>query len=653
MRVLGGGLDVGRSCFLLTLGHRKVLLDCGAHPGFADTARRFPDLASLPSLDAVLITHFHLDHAGALPFLRAVISKSGHRHPPVVMTAPTRQLSSLMLQDFFLTSRSRKQELPFSENHVHDALTDVVEIELSQVWSPESAPDIEISAHYAGHVLGSVMFCVFVIGVGSVVYSGDYSTAPDRYLRGAELPVFLPRPDLFITESTYCSTVRRTTRAATESELFQTILDALNRRAKILIPVAALGRAQELLAAFAALWEREDLYHVPVYVSAGLMSKAATVHDVFARQWCSSDAQSDSMSDDQAYLRLPSANRASLKTWRHAGVSRFQSIEVDENKCDFVCGSSRRLRIQEFHRSRDWHMVTREGPMVLFATPGNLSTGVSFDVFKVWCGSLQNVVVVPGYCFSNTLAGRLLAGGQVTNVDGIRDCRCKLVNLSFNSHVDARGIIRTIRRIRPRAVMLVHGEESKIKHFHSRMEQIFGSKVAVHSPANGTTINISMRSRTRFSSLDGAKAHSVGFENEQCSISRSSRISDPQPSVDATEAIVEGPQNINGQWRSIIEQYERGHGPSAKRVFGSGSATVPVSDGIATMSRLYADLLPNVKHVATSCSELTYKDCVNISLDRAAGLVKVCWDHQKTAAEARLVLNALDTAASPPGSPAP
>jgi Cft2 family RNA processing exonuclease len=66
VRVLGDGLDVGRSCILLTLGHRNVLPDAGAHPAYADSTRRLPDFASLPPLDAVLVPHFHLDHAGAL-----------------------------------------------------------------------------------------------------------------------------------------------------------------------------------------------------------------------------------------------------------------------------------------------------------------------------------------------------------------------------------------------------------------------------------------------------------------------------------------------------------------------------------------------------------------------------------------------------------
>jgi predicted metal-dependent RNase len=96
VRVLGDGLDVGRSCILLTLGHRNVLPDAGAHPAYADSARRLLDFASLPPLDAVLVTHFHLDHAGALPALYEFLAAAP---PPLIMAAPTRSLAALMLAD--------------------------------------------------------------------------------------------------------------------------------------------------------------------------------------------------------------------------------------------------------------------------------------------------------------------------------------------------------------------------------------------------------------------------------------------------------------------------------------------------------------------------------------------------------------------------
>jgi integrator complex subunit 11 len=111
--------------------------------------------------------------------------------------------------------------------------------------------------------------------------------------------------------------------------------------------------------------------------------------------------------------------------------------------------------------------------MIIFETPGNLSTGVSLDILCVWCGDARNVVVVPGYCSENTLAARLQAGGD--SGEGM-DIQCTLLNMSFSAHADARGITRTVRRLNPRAVMLVHGNEAK-KAFQPLLSEALGGGI--------------------------------------------------------------------------------------------------------------------------------------------------------------------------------
>jgi integrator complex subunit 11 len=123
----------------------------------------------------------------------------------------------------------------------------------------------------------------------------------------------------------------------------------------------------------------------------------------------------------------------------------------------------------------------------MLATPGQLSTGLSLDVFRMLRGDERNVVVVPGYCFANTLAAWLLSGRD----DGVgMNIRCNLVNISFSAHVDAHGIIRTMRRLESR-VMLVHGNEAKIKAFQPVLFEALGESVPVHAPANGTELDLS------------------------------------------------------------------------------------------------------------------------------------------------------------------
>jgi integrator complex subunit 11 len=639
VRVLGGGRDIGRSCLLLTLGDRRVLLDCGAHPAFAD-ARRFPDLAALPPLDAVLVTHFHLDHAGALPLLRRLQRDAAPAgpvggvvtppsFPPVVMTRPTRALTQLMLRDFYDTSAARRQALPFSDADVRDALDCVAEIELDAPYSPPGAPDLRVSAFYAGHVLGAVMFRVAVRGVGCVVYSGDYTTSPDALLRAADVPVPAEPVDLFITEATYCSTIRKAPRSAAESELVSVVVRALHARGKVLIPVSALGRAHELIAVLSPLWNGEDddldLSHVPVYVAAGLMSKAAAIYDVHAVDWCCGTAQ------DPHKLRMP--------------------------------------QLREFKRGRDWAHVVEDGPMLMFATPGNLSTGVSLDIFRAWCGEARNVVVVPGFCFSNTLAARLLAGGGGRGggrdgVDGIGEIRCRLLNMSLGAHADARGIVRTVRRLSPRAVMLVHGEDSKVAGFEPRLRKALGSGVQVFAPANGDTVDLRKEDlrgtkRRRLAAKPLAAAREAGdvdggeVGDEKIGPAEAADAGGRAPGAGRAgrelDAFVE--EHVDAPWRALIEQYKRGPGVRARRVLEAGRAQRPVDDGVSVMSRLYADLLPDVARVDGCATDLRYKECVSVTLERGAGVVRLEWEERVSAVEAAVVLYALDAAASPPGSP--
>jgi Zn-dependent metallo-hydrolase RNA specificity domain len=146
--------------------------------------------------------------------------------------------------------------------------------------------------------------------------------------------------------------------------------------------------------------------------------------------------------------------------------------------------------------------------VVIFATPGNLSTAVSLDILHVWYGDARNVVMVPGYCFSNTLAARLQEGGD--RGEGM-DIRCTLLNMSFSAHADARGITRTVRRLYPRAVMLVHGNEARIQAFQPLLREALGGSILIYAPANGTELDLS----TVLQSSGAANPRRTGLKRKQ------------------------------------------------------------------------------------------------------------------------------------------
>ena len=279
---LGAGQDVGRSCLLLTIGSRNVMLDCGMHMGYQDQ-RRFPDFAYLGncnlSLDCVIISHFHLDHCGALPYFAEVVGFDG----PIFMSHPTRAIAPLLLEDMRRVMELRGEKL-FSKADIQNCMKKVKTVDLMEEF--EIDLDFKIKPYYAGHVLGAVMFHIAattLLGVvETCVYTGDYNMTPDRHLGSAWIDDC--KPDLLITESTYATTVR-SSRKAREGDFLKKVHEAVLNGGKVLIPVFALGRAQELLLLIDSYWERVvELQNIPIYFSAGLTERANDYYKLYV-QW--------------------------------------------------------------------------------------------------------------------------------------------------------------------------------------------------------------------------------------------------------------------------------------------------------------------------------------------------------------------------------
>eukprot|EP00111_Clytia_hemisphaerica_P012929 TCONS_00037971-protein len=203
---LGAGQDVGRSCIVVTLGGKNIMLDCGMHMGYQDN-RKFPDFTYLaksgpytPYIDCLIISHFHLDHCGALPYFTEMCGYDG----PIYMTHPTKAICPILLEDFRKIQVERKGDSHFfTSQNIKDCMKKVVPVNLHQVVQVDD--ELEIKAYYAGHVIGAAMFHCRV-GDQSFVYTGDYNMTPDRHLGAAWIDKC--RPDLLITESTYATTIR-------------------------------------------------------------------------------------------------------------------------------------------------------------------------------------------------------------------------------------------------------------------------------------------------------------------------------------------------------------------------------------------------------------------------------------------------------------
>ena len=443
MRVvcLGAGQDVGRSCVVVTLGGRNIMFDCGMHMGFND-ARRFPDFSYLAStgsmdstIDCVLISHFHLDHCGALPHFTEICNYNG----PLFMSAPTRAICPILLEDFRRIVVDRRGESDFfTSEDIQKCMRKVRTIKLRETIVVDG--EIEITAYYAGHVLGACMFHVQCAGE-SILYTGDYNMTPDRHLGAASVDAL--RPDLLITESTYGTTVRDSKRTR-ETEFLSNVHDCVLQGGKVLIPVFALGRAQELCILIETYWDRMGL-SVPVFFSAGLVERANLYYQLYI-QWTN---------------------------------QKIKTTFTERNMFDFK-------HIKAFDRK----LIDAPGPCVLFATPGMLHAGLSLEIFKAWCHDPKNLVIIPGYCVAGTVGNKVLSGAERVEIDRYTTVtvKCRVENMSFSAHTDAKGIVTLIRQLQPANVMLVHGERARMCHLQSRIERELG--VPVVFPPNGTPIEL-------------------------------------------------------------------------------------------------------------------------------------------------------------------
>ena len=274
--------------------------------------------------------------------------------------------------------------------------------------------ELEIKAYYAGHVLGAAMFHIKV-GQQSLVYTGDYNMTPDRHLGSAWIDKC--RPDVLITESTYATTIRDSKRCR-ERDFLMKVHECIERGGKVLIPVFALGRAQELCILLETYWERMNL-KTPIYFAIGLTEKATNYYKLFI-------------------------------TWTN---QKIKKTFVKRNMFEF-------RHIKPFDRA----YADSKQPMVVFATPGTivftaiylinifnffmflgmLHAGLSLQLFRKWAPDSNNMVIMPGYCVAGTVGYRVLNGAKRVDFENKQsvDIKLQVQYMSFSAHADAKGIFK-------------------------------------------------------------------------------------------------------------------------------------------------------------------------------------------------------------------
>jgi uncharacterized protein len=422
---LGGVKQVGRSCFIVMTRESKIMLDCGINPGEALGLNAYPRLDwfnfDLDELDAVIISHAHIDHQGFLPTL----FKFGYKGP-IYCTEPTLPLMNLLQMDSVKISKSNGTYLPYELRDVNEVIKHCITLPYGK--PTDISPDVTISLNNAGHIMGSATVHLNISGAHNILYSGDYKYARTQLLDSA-LSIY-PRVETLITESTYGNT---TDIMPDQTVVYRNFTDTINKTliegGKVLIPVPAVGRAQEIMLVLDKEMREGRLIECPIYIE-GMISEASAIHMSYAH-----------------YLGYDVRKSVSQ------GINPFQSEY---------------FTVINGHGKRD-EVFNDENAAIIMATSGMLEGGPSVEYFKEIAPSPNNKILFVSYQINGTLGRRVLDGAmnEVSMLDKngkvkVVPVRCQTQKMDgFSGHSDFNQIMSFVAKIRPKRVLVNHGERSK------------------------------------------------------------------------------------------------------------------------------------------------------------------------------------------------
>jgi len=433
---LGGYREVGRSAHLLTTQNSKVLIDCGIDPG-SDRTPYFnaPELLPLDSLDAVVVTHAHLDHCGLVP----VLLKYGYKGP-IYCTAPTRDLMTLMLLDAIKVVNQEARKALYDSGNVRDLVTRTIPLRWGE--TTDIAPDIRLTMHNAGHILGSSV-CHFHLGEGdhNLAYSGDikferswlFNPATNRF----------PRLETLVLESTYGGyrNVQPSRQQATE-EFASLTNKVLARGGKLIVPVFAVGRSQEVMLVLEEKMREGKIPRVPVYLD-GMIFEATAIHTAY-----------------------PEYLNSQLRT---------QIFQQGDNP--FLSDIFRRIDSSQMRST----VLDSKEPSIILATSGMMSGGPVMEYFRAWAPDDKNGLLFVGYQAEGTFGNRLQRGmSEATFLDGPRQAavpvKLEIATVEgFSGHSDRVQLMNYVASLdpRPQRIILNHGEESRVLDLASSLHKRF------------------------------------------------------------------------------------------------------------------------------------------------------------------------------------
>jgi len=449
---LGGARQVGRSSVFLQTPESRVLLDCGINVA-SDGPDAYPRLeapeVNIQELDAVIVSHSHLDHSGFVPYL----FKYGYRGP-VYCTTPTRDVMSLLLLDYVKIMKSENKTPVYDIDDVKEMVKHTITLDFGEVT--DITPDVRLTMYNSGHILGSAMAHLHIgNGLHNFLYTGDMKFGKTALLEPASTD--FPRLETVMIEATYGGKQNVLPPAKEQDEYLKNIIkETVKRKGKILMPVLGSGRAQDVMVMLESMIRNGELEEIPVYID-GMVWDITAIHTAYPEFLNKTIRKLIFHKDQNPFL---------ASFFKHIG--------------------SQKERMQ---------VIEEEGACVILATSGMLVGGPSVEYLKHLADNPNNSLVFSCYLPEGSLGNRIQKGERelITRVGSKQDVtpiKLEVHRLEITDHSDRKQLMNFMFKVspKPKKVIVNHGENSRVLDLSSSIHK--QGRIETVAPRNLETVRL-------------------------------------------------------------------------------------------------------------------------------------------------------------------
>lgn len=449
---LGGGRQVGRSSMLLQTPESRILLDCGMDVASENDAYPYLEAPEfkINELDAVIVSHAHLDHCALIPYL----IKFGYEGP-IYCTTPTRDVMSLLQLDFVKIQRGEGKEPMYGSDEVKQMVLQTITLDYEEV--SDITPDIRLTFYNAGHNLGSAMVHLHIgNGLHNLLYGADMKYGKTQLLDPAVTR--FPRLETLMLESTYGGKNNNLpTREEDEATFAEIVKRTLQRGGKVLVPVLGVGRSQEIMVILERMIREKQIPETNVYLD-GMVWDVTAIHTAYPE-----------------YLN-----------------AQIRNLIFHKNHNPFLAPFFKRVGSAKERKE----VIEEEGSCIVLATSGMLTGGPSVEYLKNFGSFSKNSLIFVSYQGEGSLGKRIQRGEkEIVFREGTKhdvlQIKLELNTIEgFTGHSGRQELMNFVKKCtpRPKKILINHGENSRVLDLASSLHKTF--RVETVAPRNLETVRI-------------------------------------------------------------------------------------------------------------------------------------------------------------------